>query len=172
MPATPTNPASATPLRQGAGEGTETCVPHNSHMPQTTHTCHKPRAPARIHALEWLDALEWSRVRQDERACNNPSTITLPYMLSSTDTPVHTLIRNISKRAQHRKRHTDTRTTLHSTSRRTRFPRCTMLCSPVHLPRTAARSSRCGPCSCRCWSTSPWTSPAGARSPREAQGCR
>jgi hypothetical protein len=40
------------------------------------------------------------------------------------------------------------------------------------VPRTAARSSRCGPCSCRCWSTSPWKSPAGARSPREAQGSR
>ena len=39
-------------------------------------------------------------------------------------------------------------------------------------PRTAACSSRCGPCSCRCWSTSAWTSPGGARSPREAQGCR
>lgn len=41
-----------------------------------------------------------------------------------------------------------------------------------NLRRTAARNSRCGPCSCRCWPRSSGTSPEGARSPRGVRGCR
>ena len=39
-------------------------------------------------------------------------------------------------------------------------------------PRTAARSNRCGPCSCRCWSKCCAKSRGGGRSPRAALGCR
>jgi hypothetical protein len=151
--------ASALSRRQwcaaAGGRGRERKLAYNTtHLPQTNHT----REPASIHALEW------SRGREDERACNKT--------LHGNPPAVHTRISNMCKRAQRRKTHMDTSTTPHSTSRRTQCPRCTLLCTTLYLPQTAARSSRCGPCSCRCWSTSAWTSPGGARSPREAQGCR
>eukprot|EP00961_Rhodomonas_salina_P044281 594837-Rhodomonas_salina.3 len=61
------------------------------------------------------------------------------------------------------------------------MPTCVGLCAALnahHLqcsgssPRTAARSSRCVPCSCRCWSMCYGWIPWGARNPRGAQGFR